>query len=303
MRVFVTGASGWIGSQVVPELIGAGHEVLGLARSEASASWLTAAGAEVIRGSLGDLDTLRIGAEKSDGVIHLAFIHDFSRFGEAVEVDLRAIEMLGSALEGSDRPLAIASGVAAQTSNGVATEDDPPHPDFPRSAAANATIGFAGRGVRSSVVRLPPTVHGRGDDGFVPTLINIARTKGVAGYVGEGANRWPAVHRDDAAELFRFAVENAPAGSVLNAVGDEGVPTRTIAETIGAHLNLPVESVLPDQAGEHFGWLGRFFSADIVASSALTQERMGWKPTHPGLIEDLDEGHYFLDPTKRGIPV
>src|SRR5579864_224330 len=250
MRVFVTGASGWIGSAVVPELMQAGHHVVGLARSEASADALAAAGAEVHRGSLEDLDGLQAGAAKADGVIHLAFIHDFSQYETAVRADQRAIDALGAELEGSDRPLVIASGVAVVTPNAVATEDDPPAPDFPRAPAAIATLAQAERGVRSSVVRLPPTVHGRGDDGFVPTLINVARLRGLSGYIGDGANRWPAVHRNDAARLFRLALEQAPAGSVLHAVADQGVPTRSIAEAIGRHLALPVVSFSPEQATE-----------------------------------------------------
>ena len=303
MRVFVTGASGWIGSAVVPELRQAGHNVVGLARSQASADALAAAGAEVHRGSLEDLNSLQAGAAKADGVIHLAFIHDFSDYERAVRADQRAIDALGAELEGSDQPFVIASGVAVVTSNGVATEDDPPAPDFPRTAAALATLALAERGVRPSVVRLPPTVHGRGDDGFVPTLINIARQRARSGYIGDGANRWPAVHRNDAARLFRLALEEAPAGSVLHAVADEGVLTRSIAEAIGRHLELPVVSVPPEQAAQHFSWFGRFFAIDAPTSSLLTQERLGWKPTEPGLIEDLDEGHYFQDLTKRGLPV
>ena len=302
MRVFVTGASGWIGSALVPELIQAGHDVVGLARSEASADALSAAGAEVHHGSLEDLESLGAGAAKSDGVIHLAFIHDFSRYEASVRADQRAIETLGAALQDSERPLVIASGVLALTQGGVATEEDPPHPDFPRSPAATMTLALAERGVRSSVVRLPPSVHGEGDNGFVPTLINIAREQCRSGYVGDGANHWPAVHRNDAASLFRLAVENAPAASVLHAVSDEGIPTRAIAEVIGRHLDVPVVSVPPDQAADHFGWLGPFFAADVAASSALTRERLDWKPTHPGLIEDLEQGHYFRDPSRRALP-
>jgi nucleoside-diphosphate-sugar epimerase len=303
MRIFVTGASGWIGSGVVRELLGAGHHVVGLARLDASEDALAEAGVDVLRGSLQDLESLREGASKSDAVIHLAFIHDFTRYQTAVETDLRAIQVLGGALEGSDRPLVIASGMAALPSSGLVTETDPPHPDFPRTAAAILTVSLAERGVRSSVVRLPPTVHGKGDDGFVPTLINIARVKKTSGYIGEGTNRWPSVHRDDAARLFHLAVEQAPAGSVLHAVADEGVPTRSIAETIGRHLDLPVTGIAADRAGDHFGWLGGFFGIDLAASGALTQERFDWKPVHPGLIEDLDQGHYFENPTRRGIPL
>jgi nucleoside-diphosphate-sugar epimerase len=303
MRVFVTGASGWVGSAVVPELLGAGHEVVGLARNEASAVALTAAGAKVHLGSLEDAESLRRGAEHADGVIHLAFIHDFSHYGDSVRVDQLAIETLGEELAGTDRPLVIASGVAAQTHNEFATEDDPPSPDFPRAAAAGMTLALAERRVRSAVVRLPPTVHGRGDEGFVPTLIRIALVRGCSGSIGNGANRWPAVHRVDAARLFRLALEGAPAGSIFHAVADSGVPTRAIAEVIGRHLDLPVVSVPTDKADEHFGWIGRFFAVDLPTSSLQTKERLGWVPTEPGLIEDLEEGHYFEDPEKRGLPV
>jgi nucleoside-diphosphate-sugar epimerase len=299
MRVFVTGASGFIGSAVVPELIGAGHQVVGLARSDASAEALTAAGAQVHRGALDDLDSLRSGAAASDGVIHLAFIHDFSDYGGSVKTDLRAIETLGAALEGSDRPLVIASGVLGLATGRVATELDMPDPDAvasPRAAGLQATVALAARGVRSSGVRLAPTVHGEGDHGFMATLIGIARDKGVSGYVGDGSNRWPAVHRLDAAQLFRLALEKAPAGSVLHGTADEGVPIRAVAEVIGRHLDVPVVSIPREQAGEHFGWLGAFLAADAPASNTRTRKMLGWQPTHPGLIEDLDKGHYFDSP-------
>ena len=294
MRVFVTGASGWVGSAVVPELINAGHHVVGLARSEASAEAISAAGAEVHWGSLEDLESLHEGAAKSDGVIHLAFIHDFSQYEAANQADRRAIEAMGSSLEGSDRPLVIASGVATTARGRLATENDPPAPDFPRSPATRMTLALAEKGVRSSVVRLAPTTHGRGDKGFVPIVIDIAREKGVSGYVGDGSNRWPAVHRSDAARVFRLALEAAPAGSVWHAVADEGVPTRTIAEVIGRHLDLPVASVPRELASEHFGWMGTFWGGiDAPTSSALTRQRLGWEPTGPSLIEDLEQGHYF----------
>jgi nucleoside-diphosphate-sugar epimerase len=292
MRVFVTGASGFIGSAIVPELLGAGHHVVGLARSDAAAVAVAAAGAEVHRGALDDLDSLRAGAAASDGVIHTAFIHDFSNLQASAHTDLRAVETLGAALEGSDRPLVITSGTAALPAGRVGTERDVPDPASSgshRIPSEQATLSLAERGVRSSLVRPSPSVHGEGDHGFVPALIGIARDKGVSGYVGDGSNRWPAVHRLDAARLFRLALETAPAGSVLHAVAEEGVPTRDIAEVIGRHLDLPVVAVAP----EHFGWLGGFFAADIRASSALTRELLGWEPTHPGLIEDLDQGHYF----------
>jgi len=292
MRVFVTGASGWIGSAVVPELTGAGHQVLGLARSDASAAAIAAAGAEVLRGGLHDLDALRAGAADCDGVIHLAFIHDFTDFEASVGADRRAIETMGAALEGSGKPLVIASGTPALPGH-VATERDDFAPGSPvagRGENARAALEAAARGVRSSVVGLPRTVHGDGDrHGFIARLVGIARDKGVSGYVGDGSNRWPAVHVLDAAHLFRLAVERAPAGSRLHAVGDEGVPTRDIAEVIGRHLSVPTASV----PAEEFGWLGMIYAIDQPASAALTRELLGWRPVHPGLIEDMDKGHYF----------
>jgi nucleoside-diphosphate-sugar epimerase len=310
MRVFVTGASGWIGSAVVPELLGAGHRVTGLARSDASAAALTAAGVEVRRGTIDDLDTLRSEAEASDGVIHLAFKHDIAFSGDfqgAAEADRRAVETFGEALAGSDRPFVIASGTLGVLPGRVATERDGrgPGADTPqpnegprvRHATAELALSFASRGVRSSVLRLPPTVHGDGDHGFIAALVGIARDKGVSGYVGDGSNRWPAAHRFDAANLFCLALEQAPAGSVLHAVADEGVPIRAVAEVIGRHLDLPVESVSPENADEHFAWMGGFIGIDGPASSALTRELLGWQPTHPGLIDDLEKGHYF-----RGLP-
>lgn len=293
MRVFVTGASGWVGSAVIPELIGAGHQVLGLARSDSSAEAVAARGAEVLRGSLDNLDALRAGAAECDGVVHLAFGHDFSRFDASVQTDARAIDAFGEALEGSGKPLVIASGTPAIPGK-VATERD--RPEFPpgspmagRAANAQATLDLASRGVRSSVVGLPRTVHGEGDQGFVSWLIADAREKGAAGYVGDGSNRWPAVHVTDAGRLFRLAVEQAPAGSMLHAVGDEGVPIRDIAEVIGRHLDLPTAS----RPAENFGFLGMVLSIDQPASSALTSELLGWRPVGPGLLEDLDKGHYF----------
>lgn len=296
MRVFLTGASGFIGSAVVPELIGAGHQVLGLARSDASAEALATAGAQVHRGDLEDLDSLRSGAVGADGVIHLAYIHDFSKFEDNARVDLRAIETLGEELEGSDRPLVIASGVLGLTSGRAATEEDPGDTASPvggRRLSEHTLLALASRGVRSASVRLAPTVHGEGDHGFVSMLIGVAREKGVSGYIGDGSTRWPAVHRLDAARLFGLALEQAPAGTVLHGVGEEGVTTRQIAEAIGRHLHIPVVSVSAEDAAEHFGFLGAILAMDGPASSALTRERMGWTPTHPGLIEDLDEGHYF----------
>jgi nucleoside-diphosphate-sugar epimerase len=309
MRVFVTGASGWIGSAVVPELIAAGHQVIGLARSDASADALAAAGAEVLRGTIDDRDRLRDAAAASDGVIHLAFKHDIAfagGFAGAAEADRRAIETFGEALEGSDRPLVIASGTLGLTPGHVVTEGDGRDPDaippaliggaHARLANAHLTLALASRGIRSSVLRLPPTVHGNGDHGFVATLVNIARDKGVSVYLGDGSNRWPAVHRTDAASLFRLAVESAPAASTLHAIGEEGVPIREVAEVIGRHLGVPVRAIAPDDAAAHFTWLANFIGVDSPASSALTREMLGWRPTNIGLVADLDQGHYFETP-------
>ena len=310
MRVFITGASGWIGSAVVPELIGAGHQVVGLARSDASAAALTKAGAEVRRGTLDDLDVLRGAAAESDGVIHLAFKHALAfsgGFESAADADRLAIDTFGEALAGSDRPFVIAAGTLGLAPGRVATEQDGHASGQPgahltggpakRMANAHATVALADRGVRSSVVRLPPTVHGDGDHGFLATIVGVAREKGVSGYIGDGANRWPAVHRTDAALLFRLALESAPAGSSLHAIADEGVPIRTVAEVIGRHLGLPTASVTPDDAPAHFSWLAGFLGVDSPASSAHTRELLGWQPTQPGLVEDLDKGHYFATPS------
>jgi len=303
MRVFITGASGHIGSAVVPELLEAGHEVIGLARSDKSAAALTAAGAEVQRGDLDDLANLRAAATASDGVIHLAFKHEAMRAGDfagAVEADLRAVETIGDALAGTGKPLVGTSGTLLLTLAGlgrVGTEGDTLDAG-PRIEAENVVVALAERGVRSSVIRLPPTVHSSLDHhGYIPILIAIARDKRVSGYVGDGSNRWPAGHTLDAAHLYRLALEAAPAGSRLHAVGDEGIPFRQIAEVIGRHLDLPVVSITPEEAAGHFGFLGAFVQLDNPTSSARTQELMGWKPTHPGLIEDLGQGHYFSDPT------
>ncbi|MFH8385869.1 SDR family oxidoreductase [Kitasatospora sp. NPDC018058] len=271
--------------------MGTGHQVLGLARSDSSAAAVTAAGAEVLRGDLGDLDALRAGATGCDGVIHLAFIHDFTRFEASVQADARAIETLAAALEGSGKPLVVTAGTAAVPGR-VAAEHDTSAPGSlgaGRDANAKAALDSAARGVRPSVVRLPRTVHGHGDHGFIAHLVTAARDKGVSGYVRDGTGRWPAVHVRDAARLFRLALEQAPAASVLHAVADEGVPVREIAEMIGRHLNLPTASV----PAEDFGFLGRVLAVDQPASSALTRELLGWQPTEPGLIEDLDKGRYF----------
>ncbi|MFJ8630462.1 SDR family oxidoreductase [Streptomyces sp. NPDC093568] len=303
MRIFVTGASGWIGSALVPELVEAGHRVVGLARSDASAAALTAAGAETVRGTVDDLDVLGSTATASDAVVHLAFKHDVAFSGDyrgAAEADRRAVDVFGDALAGTDRPFVLASGVAGMKPGQVATERDMPVVDGSatsiRPATAAAALALASRGVRSTVVRLAPTCHGEGDNGFMATLVAIARAKGVSGYIGDGTNRWPAVHRLDAARLFRLAVEKAPAGTVLHGIAEEGVAIREVAEVIGRHLDVPVTSVAPEAAAGHFTWLGGFLALDAPTSSALTSELLDWRPTHPGLIEDLDKGHYFHAP-------
>ena len=293
MRVFLTGATGFIGTAVVRELMDAGHQVLGLARSDAGAKSLVAVGADVHRGSLEDLDSLRRGAVSADGVIHTAFIHDFSNYGPAAEADRRAIETLGGALAGSDRPLIITSGtLLAQRQGSLATEEDVPNPSFPRKSE-EAALALAARGVRTSLLRLPPSVHGKGDHGFVPRLISIAREKGVSAYISDGLNRWPAVHRLDAARLYRLVLEKGTARATYHGVADEGVPTREIAEVIGRHLNVPVVSKSSEEAADHFGWIAHFFGIDAPASSAQTQERLGWRPVQPGLIADLNAERYF----------
>jgi nucleoside-diphosphate-sugar epimerase len=295
MRVFVTGATGFIGTALVRELIDAGHQVLGLTRSDAGAKSLLAAGAQVHRGDLEDVESLRSGAAASEGVIHTAFVHDFSKFEAVCEIDRRAIEALGTALAGSDRPLIVTSGTgAAFTPGRPSTEEDPANSPIPRVASEKAADSVAAQGVNVSVMRLPQ-VHDPVKQGLVTYLIAIAREKGVSTYVGDGLNRWPAVHVLDAARLYRLALEKGTAGARYNAVAEEGVPLREIAEAIGRGLKVPVVSQSAEQAAEHFGWLGFFVGHDIPASSALTQKWLGWKPTGPGLIADLNAMRYSQD--------
>jgi nucleoside-diphosphate-sugar epimerase len=296
MRVFITGATGFVGSAVVQELIRAGHQVLGLARSDAGAKALIAAGAEVHRGSLEVPDSIRSGTTTADAVIHTAFNHDFSKFKENSEIERRAIEALGAALAGSDRPFIITSGTALVSPGRVATEDLvstlTPN-DFPRVATDQAVDALAARGVHTTAVRLAPSTHGDGDHGFVPRLISIAREKGVSAFVGDGSNRWPCVHRLDAARLYGLAVEKGSPGARYHAIADEGVPFREIAGVIGRRLNLPVVSKTPEEAATHFGWFARFATVDCPASSQRTRELLGWQPKEPGLIADIDRPRYF----------
>ena len=293
MRVFLTGATGWVGSAVVPELIGGGHRVVGLARSKDKAAALAATGAAVLQGTLDALDTLRSAAAEADAVIHTAFNHDFSEFAENARQDERAIETLGAALEGTDKPLIVTSGVALIAPGRAATEADPPpsHPSFPRKSEA-ASRAVRARGVRATAVRLAPSVHGLGDHGFIPILIGMAREAGVSAYIGEGLNRWPGVHRLDAARLYRLVLEQGATEPAYHAIADEGVPFRAIAEVIGRQLGLPVES----RPADHFGWFAMFAGADMPASSERTRALLGWTPTGPDLLSDLDQPGYFAQP-------
>ncbi|QEH39410.1 SDR family oxidoreductase [Chitinophaga sp. XS-30] len=294
MRVFITGATGFIGTAIVQELISAGHQVLGLARSNASAKKLVEAGAEVHRGDLEDLESLRSGAAQSDGVIHAGFIHDFTRFKEVCEVDKIAIETIGEVLAGSGRPLIVTSGTALVSPGRLATEDiiPPFSPAWPRASEQTADA-VAALGVRAAVIRLSPSVHGDDDKhGFIPILINIAREKGVSAYIGGGLNRWNAVHRLDAANLYRLALENAAPCARYHGSAEEAITVKTIAEAIGKQLNLPVKSIAPEAAGEHFGWFSHMAAIDCTASSKLTQEGLNWHPTHSTLLADIENGIY-----------
>lgn len=296
MRVFVTGATGFIGSAIVSELVGAEHQVLGLARSEEAAAALAASGAEAHRGTLDDPESLRSGAEASDGVIHTAFVNDFSDYAGAAEGDRRAIEALGGALEGSDLPFVATSVTTLLAPGWPGTEEDDPDPDSVsavRIGSEEAALATASRGVRSSVVRLPPSVHGEGDHGFVPALIAVARDRGVSAYIGDGSNRWPAVHRLDAARLYRLGLEEATPGTRLHATAEEGVPFHDIAGMIGEELGIPVRSLAPEEAEAHFDWLSLFVGVDNPTSGALSRERLGWKPQEPELLTDMQNNSYF----------
>jgi nucleoside-diphosphate-sugar epimerase len=296
MRVFVTGATGFIGPAIVRELLAARHEVLGLARSDAAANSLARLGVEAHRGELSDTASLAAGARACEGVIHAAFIHDFSAYATAAETDRQAVEALTGALEGSGKPFVLTSGTALLAPGRIGTEEDAPAPGSaaaPRAASEVAALAAAGRGVRASVVRLPPSVHGAGDHGFVPALIGIARRKSVSAFVGDGANRWPSVHRLDAARLFRLALEHAPSGVRLHAVAEEGVTLRAIAQAIGAGLGVPVRSLAADEASAHFDWLAGFVAIDNPTSSALTRNSMGWRPRESELLTDMRNSGYF----------
>jgi len=299
MKVFITGASGYIGSALTRELLDVGHQVVGLARSDSSAAALTAMGAEVHRGSLDDLDSLQRGARAADGVIHLAFsnISPTTDYAAAAQADLRAIEAMGAVLKDSGKPFVNTGGtllLGILKLGRTGTEEDKSDLVLPRLSSENATIALAAQGVRSSNIRLAPTVHGSADKhGFIRSLIGIARAKGISAYVGDGSNRWPAVHQLDAAHLYRLALEDSPAGSRWHGAAEEGVPFKEIAGAIGRHLNLPIVSIKAEEAGAHFSFLSGFVGIDNPTSSALTRQRLGWEPKGPGLIADIEQGHYF----------
>lgn len=296
MQVFVTGATGFIGSAIVQELLAAGHDVVGLARTDAAVDALTRDGAVAHRGDLSDIDRVAGAARACDGVIHTAFGHDFSKYQEACEADRRVVEAMVAALDGSGKPFVMTSGTMILTPGRPGTESDPADPDSPagmRAPSETATLAAAERGVRSSVVRLPPSVHGTGDHGFVPALVDVARRTGVSAFVGDGANRWPAVHRSDAVRLYLLALEHATPGTRLHAAAEEGVAMRAIAEAIGEGLDVPVRSIAPEEATTHFDWLARFAQIDNPASSALTRDATGWTPREIGLVADVRDGSYF----------
>jgi nucleoside-diphosphate-sugar epimerase len=292
MRVFVTGAAGFIGTALTRELIGGGHEVLGLARSDANVEALSRLGAKVNRGNLEDLESLRKGARETDGTVHLAFNHDFSKFAENGQIDKRAIEAMGEALERTDKPLIVTSGTLLVAPGRLATETDPVQPGFPRTSET-VGLSFAARGVRAMAVRLPQVHGGDGKCGLVNWLVNIARDKGVSAYIGDGGNRWSGAHRLDVARLYRLALEKGLAGTSYHAVADEGVTARDIAEIVGRQLNLPVVSISPEEVSAHFGTMAMFAGRDGAASSALTQQWLGWKPTQIGMIADISRPDYF----------
>ena len=296
MRVFVTGATGFIGSAIVQELLKAGHQVLGLARSDASAKALADAGGEVFRGNLEDTDSLRKAAAAADGVIHTAFIHDFSTFEASANIDRQAIATIIDVLKGTNKPLVTTSGMLGLSPGKVATEDTDAAGSgvtSTRLATEALVLEAAAKGVRSSIIRLPPSVHGDGDHGFVPFIIAMARQHEVSPYIGDGQNRWPSVHRLDAANLFRLALEKGAAGSRFHGIGDTGIPTKEIATVIGQQLNVPVKSFTPEEAAPHFTWMSYLFALDAPATCEKTTAQLGWKPTHVGLIEDLEKGTYF----------
>jgi nucleoside-diphosphate-sugar epimerase len=303
MRVFITGATGFVGSVLVSELLGAGHQVVGLARSAASAAALRSAGADVHHGSLEDPDSLRTGASGADAVVHLAFIPDMARFAEAARIDEQAVVTIGTALKGSGRPFVVATGMGVVAGR-VATVPESDSPPAARLAGPRAALRFVEHNVRATIVALPPITYGRGDTrGLLTRIIAVAREKNVSAFIGDGANRWPSVHILDAARLFRRALEGLPAGAAVHAVAGEGTPIRALAEEIGRHLGLPAASIAPADAVAHFGWLGRLLSRDVPASGAVARDLLGWEPTQPALLADLDEGHYFRSPTSGATRV